>query len=159
MIDGTLVEKAVAVDEARIALRLGRALTDFAETRKLGVVLGADAEPRVAPKQVRLPDVSLVSPGKWRAWQKTKPATGEFGPDVAVEVLSKSNTKAEMARKRREYFAAGASLVWEVNPRRRTVTVHTSPSAATRLTNSDVLTGGTVLPGFRLPLAGLFADP
>ena len=64
-----------------------------------------------------------------------------------------------MARKRREYFAAGTRLVWEVNPRRRTVTVYTGPRTSTRLTETDTLTGGDVLPGFSLPLAELFADP
>lgn len=159
LVDGTLVKKVIAVDEARLGIRLGRLIAEFCEPRKLGIVLGADAELRVAPKQVRLPDVSFISAAKWREWQKTKPAIGDFGPDIAVEVLSKSNTKAEMARKRREYFAAGASLVWEVDSRRRTVTVYTSPSASQKLTTSDVLTGGDVLPDFRLPLTELFADP
>ncbi len=38
-------------------------------------------------------------------------------PDLAVEVLSPSNTAAEMDQKLRDYFAAGVRLVWYLDPR------------------------------------------
>jgi Uma2 family endonuclease len=44
-------------------------------------------------------------------------------PDLAVEVLSESDTEGEMKRKLREYFKAGSRLVWLVNPRTRTARV------------------------------------
>jgi Uma2 family endonuclease len=159
LVDGTLVEKVMSVEESLLAGILLTLLNNFVRPRRLGAVLGADAMQRVAPGLIRLPDVSFISPAKWRAWRRHRPAIGDFGPDLAVEVLSRSNTRAEMARKRREYFAAGTRLVWEVNPRRRTVTVYTAPRTSTRLTEADTLTGGDVLPGFALPLAELFADP
>ena len=40
--------------------------------------------------------------------------------DVAVEVISKSNPKAEIARKMTEYLAAGTRLMWVVDPKTRT---------------------------------------
>ena len=80
-------------------------------------------------------------------------------PDLAVEVLSDSNTKAEIARKRREYFVAGTRLAWIVDPRTRTVEVYTSPDAPdATLDQEQMLNGGTVLPGFSLSLAELFAE-
>ena len=82
----------------------------------------------------------------------------EFAPELAVEVLSLSNTKAEIARKRREYFAAGVRLVWEVDLRTRTFTVFIAAEEATVLDASMILLGGDVLPGFALPLAALFAE-
>jgi Uma2 family endonuclease len=77
-------------------------------------------------------------------------------PDLAIEVLSKSNTPREMRRKRREYFDAGARLVWEVNPVKRTVRVYTAFNQSTTLREGDMLDGGDVLPGFTLSLATLF---
>ena len=45
-------------------------------------------------------------------------------PDLAVEVISKSNTRKEMDDKLREYFEKGVRLVWYVRPRRRVVNVY-----------------------------------
>jgi Uma2 family endonuclease len=71
-----------------------------------------------------------------------------------------------MERKRREYFLAGVSLVWMVDPKQRTVTVFTPTNAegGVTLSEADELDGGDVLPGFRLPVATVFrrvrrADP
>ena len=77
--------------------------------------------------------------------------------DICVEVLSPTNTKKEMERKRREYFAAGASLVWIVDPVIRTVAVFTSPDESNVLDESQVLDAGAVLPGFTLRIADWFA--
>jgi Uma2 family endonuclease len=63
-----------------------------------------------------------------------------------------------MAIKRQDYFAAGVELVWEVNPRSRTVAVYTAPAQFTTLTVADTLDGGTVLPGFTLPVRELFDE-
>jgi Uma2 family endonuclease len=63
-----------------------------------------------------------------------------------------------MAAKRHDYFAAGVELVWEIDPDARTAVVYTAPAHGTTLTAADTLEGGTVLPGFDLPLATLFAE-
>jgi Uma2 family endonuclease len=77
---------------------------------------------------------------------------------LAVEVLSLSNTAGEMARKRDEYFRAGVRLVWEIDPRARTVRAYTAADQFRDLTAADTLSGDPVLPGFTLPLADLFAE-
>ena len=79
-------------------------------------------------------------------------------PDLAVEVLSDSNTEGEMRRKLQDYFTAGVRLVWYVDPRTRTAAVYTSPEQCTVFDENGVLTGGDVLPGFELPLRELFAE-
>jgi Uma2 family endonuclease len=63
-----------------------------------------------------------------------------------------------MQRKLQDYFAAGVRLVWYVDPRTRTATVYTGPEQCTLFGESDVLSGGDVLPGFGLPLRALFAE-
>lgn len=79
-------------------------------------------------------------------------------PDLAVEVLSEGNTPKEMSRKLDEYFGAGVRLVWSVDHRKRTVDVFTQKDACVTLEERQSLTGGDVLPGFKLPLKKLFAD-
>ena len=73
-----------------------------------------------------------------------------------VEVVSKSNTAAEIARKIAEYFAAGTRLVWIVNPKTQSVRVNTSPRKAVTLGIDDVLDGGEVLPGLKIPVRDVF---
>ena len=79
-------------------------------------------------------------------------------PNLVVEVLSESNTAKEMKRKLREYFKAGVELVWHVDPRDRVVEVYTAPDKLVILRASQTLTGGRVLPGFKVTLKQLFAD-
>ena len=97
---------------------------------------------RLVPGLVRAPDVAFVSWGRIAEGTLSTEAIGGFAPDLAVEVLSPGNTKSEMARKRREYFGAGVRLVWEVNPRARTVDVYESPEHSIRLGGSQALEGG-----------------
>jgi Uma2 family endonuclease len=69
--------------------------------------------------------------------------------------LSKSNTEDEMIQKRDDYFSSNVEIIWEVNPDEQTVRVLTPSNDVTR-TLADSLDGGTVLPGFNLPLRDLF---
>ena len=80
-----------------------------------------------------------------------------FAPDLAVEVLSPSNTVREMEQKIDLYFGAGSRMVWIVSPERRTVSVYTSPFEVRILREQDTLEGGDVLPGFSYELSKLFA--
>jgi Uma2 family endonuclease len=79
-------------------------------------------------------------------------------PDLAVEVLSESNTKPEIDRKLREYVSAGVGLVWVVDPQKRIAQVYTSARRSKRITQEHSLDGGSVLPGFVQPLRELFTD-
>jgi Uma2 family endonuclease len=107
------------------------------------------------PDTVLAPDVSFVAAG--RVWPDEGAGWPRMAPDLAVEVLSPSNSRAEIALKVEIYLAAGVRLVWAVDPEARTVTVHAPGRAARVLGAGDVLEGEDVLPGYRLPLAELFA--
>jgi Uma2 family endonuclease len=78
-------------------------------------------------------------------------------PDLVIEVLSESNTPAEMERKRGEYFDSGVRLIWEADLELRVVTVFTREGNITILDATRTLDGGDVLPGFTLPLDDLFS--
>ena len=158
LVDRTLVAKPVAFDESTLAVRLGGLLERFATDNDLGLVAGEQGLMRLMPGLARAPDVSFIS---WAQipdrGTRRAPVPGLY-PDLAVEVLSRGNTRAEMARKRKEYFLAGTRLVWQVNPRTRTVDVYTAPDRFTTLAESDALDGGDVLPGFTLPVRSLFVN-
>ncbi|RMF87567.1 MAG: Uma2 family endonuclease, partial [Nitrospinota bacterium] len=77
-------------------------------------------------------------------------------PDLAVEVISPTDTYAAIEEKVTDWLQAGTRMVMVVNPRTRTVTVYHSPAGVTRLTEADLLAGGEVLPGFSCPVSSLF---
>ena len=156
LVEGVLVEKAMGYDESLLAIELAMTLAAFVKRHRLGEVTGADGTMRLMPGLVRIPDIAFIS--RRNLPKKGAPRTPipDLAPDLAVEVLSKANTKAEMKRKLREYFEAGVRLVWLIDPRTRTAMVHTSPKASTKLVEGQSLDGGDVLPGFAVPLAELF---
>jgi Uma2 family endonuclease len=78
-----------------------------------------------------------------------------MAPDLAVEVHSEGNSKPEIARKVREYFDAGAILVWLIDPKKRTARVFSSVGKSVLLRADQALDGGDVLPGFVLRLSDL----
>jgi Uma2 family endonuclease len=156
LVEGTLVEKAMGYEESEIACLLSMYLNIFVRPRKLGVVTGADGTVRLFPGLVRIPDVAFASWNSFPDRKRPKVPIPQLAPDLVVEVLSKSNTKAEMARKEREYFEAGVRLVWLVDIRRETVQVFTAVDQSILIKKGQSLDGGAVLPGFRLPLDELF---
>jgi Uma2 family endonuclease len=158
LVDGTLVEKGLGYEESCLAGAICEALRAFVRPRRLGKVSGADGTMRLMPGLVRVPDVAFTSWGRFPGRRMPKAPVPNLVPDLAVEVLSQSNTPAEMKRKREEYLRMGVRLVWIVDPKTRTVEVYAPRRKPVVLTESDTLDGGKVLPGFTLPLADLFAE-
>jgi Uma2 family endonuclease len=158
LVEGVLVEKAMGLRESFLAVFIAAMVDRFVRPRNLGLVSGESGTMRLMAGLVRIPDVAFVSWDRIPGRRMPAEPIPDLVPDLAVEVLSQSNTPAEMARKRKEYFAAGVLLVWEVDPESRTVTVYTGPDQFTELTESDTLDGGAVLPGFTLPLRQLFGE-
>lgn len=159
LLDGVLVEKPMGARESFLAMTLGMHLLQFVRAHRLGIVGGADCLMRIVDGRNRLPDVNYTSWGRLPTDDAHLQPIADFSPDLAVEVLSESNTPGEIAQKLREYFQSGSRLVWVVEPDDRTVAVYTAPDTFTTLTAADTLDGGAVLPGFTLPLTDLFNEP
>lgn len=115
---------------------------------------GPDGGPR---DTVRSPDVAFV--------RRDRVPAGGFGPgwvplapDLAVEVLSPSETASDVAEKLADYRAAGTELLWVVDPARRVVAVYAADAPTRWLREGDALDGGAVVPGFALGVDALFED-
>jgi Uma2 family endonuclease len=158
LVDGVLVEKPTGYVESRIAILLSTALQTFVDAHDLGVVTGESGMFRFPENLVRMPDVAFAPWDQFPERELPDEGAPQIVPELAVEVLSKSNTQAEMARKLREYFDVGARLVWFVDPRTKSVSVYTAPTKFKVLSPADTLDGGKVLPGFTLPVANLFKN-
>lgn len=107
------------------------------------------------PDVVLAPDVFFIS--KSRIPQAGIPeAFWPLAPDLAVEVISPSETAVEINEKAMEYLNAGTALVWLIYPISREVVVQTPDGHSRRFRENDVLQDENVLPGFRCAVAELF---
>lgn len=158
LVDGILVEKAMGFYESLIAGVIVIRLGAYVEKQKSGKVLGADAAMKILSSQIRIPDVSFVSWDRLPRGRSRRTPIPAVVPNLAVEVLSPSNTKKEMLRKLDEYFRAGVQLVWIIDPDVRTAVIYTSAEKFRSVKESGSLDGGVVLPGFKLSLRELFAS-
>ena len=159
LVDGILVEKTVGYEESYIGGTIFKLLRIFVESRDLGLVAGADGTIQLDINLVRIPDASYISWERIPAGELPDEPIPLVVPDLAVEVISRSNTPKEMNEKLLEYFEKGVRLVWYVRPRTRVVDVYTAPDRFTRLTASMRLDGGDVLPGFSAQVSELFRIP
>jgi Uma2 family endonuclease len=86
------------------------------------------------------------------------PEDGYFlgAPEIAVEIVSPSETAASLQRKVHLLLGAGGLAVWVVYPSTRTVVVHNPDGTAMRRIESDVLNAPFPVEGWELPVAKLF---
>lgn len=159
LVDGLLVERKMGNKSDWVASKIIRLLGNYVDDHDLGWVFASEAGYKLDPKRpklVRKPDVSFVRNGRLPDEQ---PADGydKLAPDLAVEVVSPSDTVQELEEKISEYLAAGVQLVWVINPVLRTVAVHHPNRSITVLREGDELTAEEVITGFRCPVNALFA--
>jgi len=159
LIDGELVEMTPSSSESsRTGMRFGYYLTDHVLPRRLGEVFGTDSGFAVFAGReiVRVSDAAFV-----RA-DRIPPAPDNQGffrlaPDLVVEVVSPSDRASDVYAKMMMWLEAGVQLVWVADPATRTIAVYRPDRSSQMLRETDELTGGDVLPQFRLKVATFFA--
>ena len=141
LVDGTLVEKAMGAWEADIATNLSTLLAMAADKQRLCrsldfplfKVLGADGMALVG-RNGRVPDVALY---RFEDVPNDRSRATARPPVLAIEVLSPSNSKRELALKRADYFQAGVATVWEADLDDRCVSVWSSETSMTLYRDND----------------------
>jgi len=137
----------------RISLEIGVLLRSYIDPRSLGDVF-VESGFRLKRDTVRSPDVSLIRAERSRTMDQDQRFEG--GPDLAIEVISPSETAADIARKVRQYLSAG-TVVWVVYPRDRAVHVFESSGSARVLGADDLLEAPDLMPGFSVRVSRIFA--
>jgi Uma2 family endonuclease len=141
------------------ASRLGMFLANFAEDNLGRAITEALFHLPAPVNRDRRPDVAFVSYKRW-AKDRPLPATDnawDVVPDLATEVVSPTDSVLELEQKIADYFRVGVELVWVVHPTLSKIHVYQSLTQISVLSRNEVLDGGTVVPGFKLALAELFA--
>ncbi len=102
------------------------------------------------------PDVSFLRNDRLLATKSDDYFLG--APDLAVEVVSPSESASDLERKVDLMLAAGSLAIWVVYPRQRKVHVHLPAGTALRRSVGDTLSLPELLPGWELPVSRLFED-
>ena len=130
-------------------------LGNYLDQHELGVAVGeVGFLLETNPDTVLGPDIAVI-PAEYL------PISADAGyerrvPPLVVEILSPSNRRTEIEAKVAIYLRSGVRIVLVVEPRGRTVEIRTPDGRTQLLTEADELTGGDVLPDFRVPVARLF---
>jgi len=145
-------------DHGRIVMELAVPLGQYVKSKKLGKIYAAETGFLIQtdPDTVRALDIAFLRQERVAEVGRSK-GYWVGAPDLAVEVISPSDTVGEVEEKVEEWLEAGTRLVWVVSPKLQTVTVYRSLNDIATLTEKDTLEGGEVVPGFQIPVAEIFA--
>lgn len=155
LVEGEIREMTPAGgDHGEIGMRLGWRLAQFVETRNLGVVYSSDTGFRLArdPDTVRCPDVGFIARERYARSR----GIVDRAPDLAVEVVSPTDSYSDVRAKVHQYLDAGTRMIVVIDPPTQTVDVYRSRTDRLELTTNDVLDCGDVVPGWQIPVRDIF---
>jgi Uma2 family endonuclease len=138
----------------RVVSNLHYVLRKFIQSNPTGSVeLETEFLLPIEPLTIRAPDLAFIRLERLPA--ELPPSRWPFAPDLAIEVVSPSNRLSAMQEKIIDYFDAGTTLVWVIDPKSRTAMAYRSAGDVTLLREGDILEGGDVLPGFSIRIREL----
>jgi Uma2 family endonuclease len=158
LIEGELVEvMSTGFVHGIVAQRIGRFIGNYADENNLGEVTASETGFVLEENTYRGADCAFISNENL---EKHGYPQGFFptSPDIAIEVVSPSNTSDEMMQKVNLYLKNGSRLVWLIYPKLKMITVYRQNNVVNLLRENDTLEGEDVLPNFSLSLEKLFAN-
>ena len=144
-------------EHGAVIINLSLPLGQHVKANELGIVCAAETGFKIAsdPDTVRAPDIAFVRQARITPTGIPK-GYWPGAPDLAVEVVSPGDTIYEVDEKVEEWLAAGATAVWVINPKRRTVTIYRPQTKPITLVENEELDGQDAVPGFRCRVAEIF---
>lgn len=143
-----------------IASELLMTMRSFVRARRLGTVLDSSTGFWMKNRNCRAPDISFVTRSRLTELG-FKRSTRRFfpgAPDLAVEILSPNNRRADIESRLRDFFESGTQIAWVIDPDQQRVEVCHSLTRRTLIATGGFLDGEHLLPGFRYPIADLFQE-
>ena len=160
LVNGAPVEKKpIGAKSSETTIALAVFLGAFVRQNQLGHVYDGQTGFHCFaddPDRVRKPDLSFVAAGRLPG-EKSPDGCIRLAPDLAVEVVSPNDLYSEVDLKVNEYLAAGVPLIWIINPDTKTVHIRRADGSSAVLTEADLLSGESVVPGFACRVGELFA--
>lgn len=159
LIEGTLVqEPSPSTDHDRAGMRLKVALGLFVMANPIAEVFDAPLDVYLDRHNVFQPDIFVVRSERAGIIE----SSGIKGaPDLVVEILSPSNRRYDVGVKRVVYARSGVRELWLLDPVAGSISSYElqvdaeSPARVWTVAAGDQATSA-ILPGFSIPLAGIF---
>jgi Uma2 family endonuclease len=146
------------MEHGGIGSLLGGLLAIYVKQHKLGIVCDSSTAFTLKTGNKRSPDVSFVAKDRLKGLKRPPRGFFQGSPDLAVEILSPSNTVEEIHDKIVEYFDNDTRLVWVIHPDEKYVLIYHSPEPDRFLRAGDHLDGEEIVPGFSMAVSELFED-
>jgi Uma2 family endonuclease len=157
LVDGELVDMDGAPRHGRMTGHVYTLISGHIHREQFPLDVGVTTGFAMGGHTLRFPDVHVTNWDKMATYDEDAGGWPRFAPDLAIEIVSPSNTPSELARKAREYFANGATAMWIVDPGPRAVTIRRPDSPDLILGIGDVVTCEPEIPGFSCAVADIFA--
>lgn len=141
-----------------VIMQLAYFLSAYLQENKIGRLFDGQTGFRLSIEHCYEPDISFVSTERMK---HILPAGGldalfHAAPDLAIEVLSPSDSITKTERRMQLYLSYGARLAWMIDPKNKTARVYRQGQSFEPLRGNQMLTGNSVLPGFRVSLTKVF---
>ena len=136
----------------RVKRQILKLLFAYEAQNPIGPVF-SESQFTLADGGARIPDVAFVGNAKLAGLPDADVAI-PFAPDLAIEIISGSETAAGAESKIQEYLSSGVQEAWQIYPNERRVRVRTRDAIRDYAGNESLET--PVLPGFHLRVSDLF---
>ncbi len=157
LVNGALVDMGNSgMENGYIACILTIVLGGYIRVNKLGAICDSSTAFILKTGNKRSPDFSFIAKNRLKGLSRPPRGFFQGSPDLAVEILSPSNTIEEIHGKIVEYFDNDTRLVWVIHPDEKYVLVYHSPEPDRFLRSADHLDEEEVVPGFSMAVAELF---
>ncbi len=157
LVDGELVDMDGAPRHGKVTGQIVLLLGNYINAAGLSLDVGVTTGFRMSRYTLRFPDIHVTTWERMAGYDEDAGGFPHFAPDVAIEVVSPSNTPAALARKTEEYFANGTRAVWSADPADRTVRIRRPSAVELAFGPDDILSGDPEIPGFSCAVADIFA--
>ncbi len=161
LVDGELKElPPMRMSHSAVVSKIDRLFGQHVESEGLPFLVGQGAAFRLglSGANFRVPDLHVTALQRVPASLDAEPGIWGGFPDIAVEVISPTDTYVEVIGKARLYLERGVAIVLLIDLYHREVTARQSTGEIHVLTTDDMLTLNPVLPGFSCPVADVFSD-
>jgi Uma2 family endonuclease len=159
IVDGELVMSPKNNPEhGHICARLSSALVSHVDRQRLGGIFDSSTGFWMQNENLRAPDISFVSKDRLKGIKRPARSFFRFAPDLAIEVLSPNNTRAEGQERLRDFFSSGTKLAWIIDPESKSAEICYSLEKRRLVGPNGELNGENIVAGFRYKLADLFEE-
>ena len=146
------------LEHGDVEMFAGWVFNNYVIPRRLGKIVGGEVLFRLDPAGAlaRAPDIAFIRRERLHGRDLTGPFDG--APDLAVEIISPSDSAKDVEQKVETWLSHGTLAVLIMYPGSRSVVLWRA-SGAVRLGGDDVLDLDPALPGFRCSVHELFPPP